>query len=232
MQNRLLRCSLLLTLALSQPALAADDQTQCQEQIPQWVPGEYFGPGIIVRYEGHWYKSRLLQSGNEPGGTNMFAWESVKAPPHCAATNTAGTPSSSASASQDHRNDTDQSAKTASDTAPPKKPSVAATPRPLPTSTDEARREAEQRQENRPADGNKPANALAHVLNLDKPDKPLTKTACSQVTRWSFTDSYTVGSLVSFQGQFYRSIRPTTGDMPGKSIPPRWEPIKLPCASQ
>lgn len=231
MQNRLLHCSLLLTLALSRTALAGDNNTQCQEQIPKWVPTEYFGPGIIVRYEGHWYQSQLLQSGNEPGGTNMFAWKAIQPPPHCASGNSEETTSTTAQSAGKTPPTTPHHA--ASTTPPTTRSEQASTPtpsaaKPLPASTDEARREQEQRLDAQSAHKKKSVNAFAKVLGLDKQDKPLTKKVCGQVTSWSFTDSYIVGSLVSFQGQFYRAIRPTNGDMPGKSIPPRWEPVKLP----
>ncbi|WP_097458830.1 hypothetical protein [Mangrovitalea sediminis] len=223
MQTLLARCCLLLTLALSQTVLAADDHAQCQEQTPKWVPAEYFGPGIIVHYQGHWFKSRLWQSGNEPGGTNMFAWEEVKAPPHCPAQEAAPAQATASSAAEP---------KNGMKSMPPKAIAPAAVPTPLPANTDQARREQEQRLKAQSAQEKQPVNMLEHALGLDKQDKPLTGKVCKQVTRWSFTDSYIIGSLVSFQGHFYRAIRPAAGQMPGKSVPPHWEPVNLPCPTR
>lgn len=56
-----------------------------------------------------------------------------------------------------------------------------------------------------------------------------TRPACKEPERWSFGDSYTVGSIALHEGQAYRAIRPSNGQMPGLSQPPRWEQVDHPC---
>ncbi len=52
---------------------------------------------------------------------------------------------------------------------------------------------------------------------------------CSEPGRWSFGGSYTVGQMARHEGQTYRAIRPSNGQMPGMSQPPHWEPVDHPC---
>ncbi|MEP1214380.1 MAG: carbohydrate-binding protein [Marinobacter sp.] len=53
--------------------------------------------------------------------------------------------------------------------------------------------------------------------------------ACNAPGAWSFGTSYTVGQITSHEGQTYRAIRPTNGQMPGVSKPPHWQPVEHPC---
>lgn len=53
---------------------------------------------------------------------------------------------------------------------------------------------------------------------------------CVKPDPWQFARSYTVGSLVTHGGQIWEAIRPTNGDMPGITEPPRWQLVKEHCA--
>ncbi|MDF0751797.1 carbohydrate-binding protein [Marinobacter sp. 71-i] len=52
---------------------------------------------------------------------------------------------------------------------------------------------------------------------------------CNEPGRWSFGGSYTVGQMAIHEGQTYRAIRPSNGQMPGMSQPPHWQPVEHPC---
>lgn len=56
--------------------------------------------------------------------------------------------------------------------------------------------------------------------------------ACDKTGRWSFGASYTVGQMTIHEGQAYRAIRPSNGQMPGMSQPPHWEPVDDPCTNR
>ncbi|WP_421911644.1 carbohydrate-binding protein [Marinobacter sp.] len=53
--------------------------------------------------------------------------------------------------------------------------------------------------------------------------------SCDEPGRWSFGGSYTVGQMAVHEGQTYRAIRPSNGQMPGMSQPPHWQPVDDPC---
>ncbi len=53
---------------------------------------------------------------------------------------------------------------------------------------------------------------------------------CEKPDPWQFSRSYTVGSLATHGGQIWEAIRPTNGDMPGMTEPPRWQLVKEHCA--
>lgn len=53
--------------------------------------------------------------------------------------------------------------------------------------------------------------------------------ACDEPGPWSFATSYTVGQMATHEGQTYRAIRPSNGQMPGVSKPPHWQPVDHPC---
>lgn len=53
--------------------------------------------------------------------------------------------------------------------------------------------------------------------------------SCEEPGRWSFGGSYTVGQMAIHEGQTYRAIRPSNGQMPGMSQPPHWQPVDHPC---
>lgn len=53
--------------------------------------------------------------------------------------------------------------------------------------------------------------------------------ACKDPGAWSFGASYTVGQMAIHEGQTYRAIRPSNGQMPGVSKPPHWQPVDPPC---
>lgn len=55
--------------------------------------------------------------------------------------------------------------------------------------------------------------------------------ACNDPAPWSFGISYTVGQMAIYQGQTYRAIRPSNGQMPGMSKPPHWQPVDPPCTN-
>lgn len=55
--------------------------------------------------------------------------------------------------------------------------------------------------------------------------------ACDEPTQWSFGGSYTVGQMAVHEGQTYRAIRPSNGQMPGMSQPPHWQPVNNPCSN-
>lgn len=59
-----------------------------------------------------------------------------------------------------------------------------------------------------------------------------TSQACNEPGSWSFGASYTVGQMAVHEGQAYRAIRPSNGQMPGMSQPPHWKPIENPCEAQ
>lgn len=52
---------------------------------------------------------------------------------------------------------------------------------------------------------------------------------CKEPKRWSFGGSYTVSQIAVHEGQTYRAIRPSNGQMPGMSQPPHWQPVDDPC---
>ncbi len=52
---------------------------------------------------------------------------------------------------------------------------------------------------------------------------------CQPAPDWTFSDTYTVGQWVTYKGQIFKAIRPTTGDMPGVADPPHWAPVKTRC---
>ncbi len=52
---------------------------------------------------------------------------------------------------------------------------------------------------------------------------------CEDPKQWSFGGSYTVGQMAVHEGQTYRAIRPSNGQMPGMSQPPHWKPVDDPC---
>ena len=54
---------------------------------------------------------------------------------------------------------------------------------------------------------------------------------CEETRRWSFGGSYTVGQMAVHEGQTYRAIRPSNGQMPGMSQPPHWQPVDDPCSN-
>lgn len=56
--------------------------------------------------------------------------------------------------------------------------------------------------------------------------------SCSEPGRWSFGASYTVGQIAVHEGETYRAIRPSNGQMPGMSQPPHWEPTDHPCKNR
>ncbi|WP_148864671.1 carbohydrate-binding protein [Marinobacter fonticola] len=58
------------------------------------------------------------------------------------------------------------------------------------------------------------------------------ETKCKPAPTWTFSDSYTVGRWVTYEGQVYRAIRPSTGDMPGVVEPPHWVPVEANCPAQ
>ena len=55
--------------------------------------------------------------------------------------------------------------------------------------------------------------------------------ACKEPGRWSFGGSYTVGQMAVHEGQTYRAIRPSNGQMPAMSQPPHWQPVDDPCSN-
>lgn len=57
----------------------------------------------------------------------------------------------------------------------------------------------------------------------------LSEKACKPAPTWTFSDSYRVGQWVTHEGQVYKAIRPTTGDMPGVAQPPHWAPVNANC---
>lgn len=52
---------------------------------------------------------------------------------------------------------------------------------------------------------------------------------CQPARPWNFAESYTVGSLARHEGQTWRAIRPSNGDMPGVTQPPHWQPVDNHC---
>lgn len=70
--------------------------------------------------------------------------------------------------------------------------------------------------------------------NQEQPAKArnTTRQACEEPGRWSFGASYTVGQIAVHEGQAFRAIRPSNGQMPGMSQPPHWEPVDRPCKEQ
>jgi len=66
----------------------------------------------------------------------------------------------------------------------------------------------------------------------ERPSQALSETrrmSCEEPARWSFGGSYTVGQMAVHEGQTYRAIRPSNGQMPGMSQPPHWQPVDNPC---
>lgn len=59
-----------------------------------------------------------------------------------------------------------------------------------------------------------------------------TRQACDETGLWSFGASYTVGQVAVHEGQAYRAIRPSNGQMPGMSQPPHWQPVDHPCRNE
>lgn len=58
------------------------------------------------------------------------------------------------------------------------------------------------------------------------------ETECKPAPAWTFSDSYSVGAWVTHEGQIYRAIRPSTGDMPGVVEPPHWAPVDADCPQE
>lgn len=95
------------------------------------------------------------------------------------------------------------------------------------------------KRENKPLTENErkaePQKPQARGLEQKKPagkaqDKA--RQACEKTGRWSFGASYTVGQMAIHEGQAYRAIRPSNGQMPGMSQPPHWEPVDAPCTNR
>lgn len=72
-------CLILLLLAsgLSGPAAAEP----CDPDESKWVPTRYYPAGAAVFHKGHWYESRKLHEGLEPGIT--FDWKKLDSVPDC-----------------------------------------------------------------------------------------------------------------------------------------------------
>lgn len=67
----------LLTATLSAPAAAEP----CDPEESKWVPTRYYPAGAAVFHKGHWYESRELHEGLEPGIT--FDWKKLDSVPDC-----------------------------------------------------------------------------------------------------------------------------------------------------
>lgn len=80
-------------------------------------------------------------------------------------------------------------------------------------------------------EGDQQQQPQATGQKLQKPEKSRNKAgqSCNEPGRWGFGASYTVGQMAVHQGQTYRAIRPSNGQMPGMSQPPHWEPVDHPC---
>lgn len=52
---------------------------------------------------------------------------------------------------------------------------------------------------------------------------------CDKPEAWQFSESYSVGRTVTHDGQTWRAIRPSNGNMPGFNQPPRWQPADILC---
>ncbi|TBW56406.1 carbohydrate-binding protein [Marinobacter halodurans] len=57
----------------------------------------------------------------------------------------------------------------------------------------------------------------------------LSEADCKPAPDWTFSGTYTVGQWVTYKGQIFKAIRPTTGDMPGVAEPPHWAPVNAHC---
>ncbi|MBW0147958.1 carbohydrate-binding protein [Marinobacter arenosus] len=55
-------------------------------------------------------------------------------------------------------------------------------------------------------------------------------TVCERPEQWRFAESYIVGSLATHGGMVWEAIRPTSGDMPGMTEPPRWREVEDHCS--
>ncbi|MDY6840334.1 MAG: carbohydrate-binding protein [Pseudomonadota bacterium] len=68
---------ILLTAGLSASAAAAP----CDPEESRWLPTRYYPAGATVFHKGHWYESRELHEGLEPGIT--FNWKKLNSVPDC-----------------------------------------------------------------------------------------------------------------------------------------------------
>lgn len=67
----------LLTAGLSAPAAAAP----CDPDVATWNPEHYYPEDAVVFHKGHWYESREMHRGLEPGIT--FDWIKLDSVPDC-----------------------------------------------------------------------------------------------------------------------------------------------------
>lgn len=54
----------------------------CDPEMAEWDPGHYYPEDAVVFHKGHWYESREMHRGLEPGIT--FDWIKLDSVPDCA----------------------------------------------------------------------------------------------------------------------------------------------------
>ena len=69
----------------------------------------------------------------------------------------------------------------------------------------------------------------AEETSADMSEVKASDTECKPAPIWTFSESYSVGSWVTYEDQIYRATRPSTGDMPGVVEPPHWAPVDANC---
>ncbi len=100
----------------------------------------------------------------------------------------------------------------------------------LDSAPDCGKREAKTVIESKEDEPHQPARARDQKQPAESRNK--TRQACNEPGHWSFGASYTVGQMAVHEGQTYRAIRPSNGQLPGMSQPPHWEPVEHPCKTQ
>jgi len=70
---------LLLVLALGVPAMTSAEV--CDPEEHQWSSSRFYPEGAVVFYNDHWYESREIHEGMEPGIT--FDWRRLHSVPDC-----------------------------------------------------------------------------------------------------------------------------------------------------